>query len=112
MAPAKNPMEIPVVPNIHRTLLERVTKEPDTFDMGTWHTECGTTHCRAGHIVLMAGKAGIELEKRTSTLFAAMQIYNASSPIKVSPPRFYEPNEKALADMKRCADQESKLIAA
>ena len=38
-----------------------------------------------------------------------MQIYAKSSPIKVSPVRFYESNEVALADMKRCAEEEAKL---
>jgi hypothetical protein len=37
-----------------------------------------------------------------------MQIYKASDPVnRVSPVRFYEDNDKALADMKRLADLES-----
>lgn len=76
--------------------------------MSEWHI-CDTTHCRAGWVVHLAGAAGYDLEERTSTLFAAMQIYKASSPIRVSPVRFYESNEVALADMKRCADEEAKL---
>jgi hypothetical protein len=38
-----------------------------------------------------------------------MQIYKASSPIRVSPPRFYETNEIALADIERCAKEEQEL---
>jgi len=57
----------------------------------------------------LAGKLGKELEQTTNTPFAAMQIYKASSPIRVSPVRFYETNEIALADMKRCADEEKAL---
>ena len=85
--------------------------------MSAWHTDeevdeqgtyCGTTHCRAGHVVVLAGKAGIELENRTSTLFAAMQIYRASSPIRVSPTRFYDENDKAMEDIKRCAELEQQ----
>ena len=78
--------------------------------MGDWHT-CSTTHCRAGWVVHLAGEAGKELEKKTSTLFAAMQIYKASSPIRVSPTRFFETNEAAMKDMQRCAEEEAKLNA-
>jgi len=41
--------------------------------MGAWHT-CDTTHCRAGWVTMIAGKEGKELEEKTSTQFAAMQI--------------------------------------
>jgi hypothetical protein len=73
--------------------------------MGDWHT-CDTTHCRAGWAVFLAGEEGKKLEQQTSTLFAAMQIYKKSSEIRVYPPRFFEGNETALADMKRCAEEE------
>ena len=76
--------------------------------MSDWHS-CETTHCRAGWVVTLAGDDGKKLEKETSTLFAAMQIYKASSPIRVSPVRFFDANETAIADMQRCADEESKL---
>ena len=76
--------------------------------MSDWHT-CTTTHCRAGWVEVLAGKAGRALAEQTSTLFAAMQIYKASSPIRVSPTRFFESNEEALEDMKRCAEEESAL---
>ena len=75
--------------------------------MADWHT-CETTHCRAGWVAFLAGKEGAELEKETTTLFAAMQIYKASSTIRVSPTKFYGTNEIALADMKLCADLEKK----
>jgi hypothetical protein len=74
--------------------------------MSDWHT-CNTTHCRAGWVVHLAGEKGYALEKETSTLFAAMQIYKASSDIRVSPTRFYESNEQGIADMKRCAEIEA-----
>jgi hypothetical protein len=77
--------------------------------MGDWHT-CDTTHCRAGWVVYLAGEAGRILEKKTSTLFAALQIYHKSSEIKVSPTRFFESNQFALADMKSCAENESQTV--
>jgi len=76
--------------------------------MGDWHT-CETTHCRAGWVVHKAGPAGYALEKTSSTLFAALQIYHASSTIKVSPVRFFDGNKQAMADIKRCAAEEAKL---
>ena len=69
--------------------------------MGNWH--CGTTHCRAGWVVTLAGKAGKALEDSTSTPFAAMQIYRASDPTwRMSD--FFATKEEALADMKRLAE--------
>jgi hypothetical protein len=75
--------------------------------MGHWHT-CETTHCRAGWVVHLAGEEGKKLERRTSTQFAASQIYKASSKIHVATTRFFESNEVALADMKRCAELEAE----
>ena len=46
---------------------------------------------------------GYELEERTDPVFAAMQIYKASG-YHISPPRFFETNEQAMADMKRLAE--------
>jgi len=72
--------------------------------MATWHT-CETTHCRAGWVVFLAGKQGEELERQTSTLFAAMQIYKASDPVnRVSPTRCFDSDETAMADMKRMSE--------
>jgi hypothetical protein len=75
--------------------------------MGQWHT-CDTTHCRAGWVVAIAGEKGKKLEGNSSTLFAAQQIYKASSPISVSPVRFFDDDNKAMTDMERCANEEKK----
>jgi hypothetical protein len=85
-----------------------VVKNPNAFDMSTWHT-CETTHCRAGWIVQLAGEEGKKLESFHNTPLAAFLIYEASSPIKVSFPRFYENNLKAMADIERCAKEEKSL---
>ena len=76
--------------------------------MEKWHT-CNTEHCRAGWVVTLAGDEGKKLEEKTYTLFAAMQIYKASSPIRVSPTRFFEDNETAMKDIERCAEEEKAL---
>lgn len=101
----KEAFSIPVLENIHKQVYEAASR-PAALNMDDWHT-CETTHCRAGWVVHLAGQAGKELEEKTSTLFAAMQIYKASSPIRVSPVRFFETNEKAMQDMKRCAEEEA-----
>ena len=98
---------VPRIPKIHSAVLLAASAEK-SLRMSKWHT-CETTHCRAGWVVHLAGAAGKELESKTSTLFAAMQIYHLSSPgISVSPCRFFETNEKAMQDIKRCAELESK----
>ncbi|AYJ87636.1 hypothetical protein D3Y57_19055 [Sphingomonas paeninsulae] len=90
---------MPVVENLHTKVLA-AAKVEGAFDMSTWH--CGTTHCRAGHIVHAAGAEGYALEGATNIAFAAMQIAKASG-IPISPVRFYESNEVAMADMERVA---------
>ncbi|MBA4166529.1 MAG: hypothetical protein H0X41_03120 [Chitinophagaceae bacterium] len=97
--------EVPVIENIHQSVLSAV-KKPDALDMRDWHT-CDTTHCRAGWVVHLAGEKGYALEKQTWTLFAAQQIYKASSPIHVAPPRFYEDNKEAMEDIESCAAKEA-----
>lgn len=69
----------------------------------------GCWNCRGGWVVTMAGEKGRAMELASSTLFAAMQIYKASSPIRVSPVRFFETNAVAMADMERCAAEEAAL---
>lgn len=77
--------------------------------MNTWHT-CEETHCRAGWVVSLAGEAGLKLENRFDTCLAAMMIYDASSDLEeISPIRFFETNDEALADMKRLAELEASI---
>ena len=97
---------VPQIENIHQRVLEATTQEC-ALDMSTWHT-CETTHCRAGWVVTLAGEQGKDLESKTSTEFAAMMIYKASSPIRVSPARFYEDDETAMEDIRRCAELEAQ----
>jgi len=93
----------PVIPDIHRAVYEAAS-QPGCLDMSHWHWHCGTTHCRAGWVVTLAGEAGKALEEATSTPFAAMQIYRASDPTWAMSD-FFANNEEALADMLRLAEQ-------
>lgn len=97
---------VPVIANIHQAVY-KAASQPGALDMRTWHT-CSTTHCRAGWVTTLAGEVGKELERRTDTLFAAMQIYEASGYL-ISPVRFCDTDEKAMADMKRLAEEEAAL---
>ena len=92
---------IPVIEDIHKKIYEAVLA-PDALCMSTWH-KCDTTHCRAGWVVTLAGEPGRKLESLTSTLFAAQQIYRASG-YDISPVRFFDSDESAMADMKRLAE--------
>jgi hypothetical protein len=74
--------------------------------MDAWHT-CGTTHCRAGWVVHLAGDAGYALERFHNTALAAQLIYDASDPdFRINPARFHDSNAAALADMKWLAEGE------
>ncbi len=93
--------DAPVIPNIHKVVYEAAI-QPGCFEMSNWH--CGTSQCRAGWVVTLAGEAGKALEAATSTAFAAMQIYRASDPTwRMS--NFFASNADALADMKLLAER-------
>ena len=94
---------VPRIPNIHQTIYE-AARQPDALDMGTWH--CGTSHCRAGWVVTLAGDGGRALEWGLKTPAAAAIIYLASDPKIERIPDFYASNEAALEDMKRLAEAE------
>lgn len=100
-------IKIPIIENIHAKVLAAVSGS-EALEMGSWHS-CKTTHCRGGWVITLAGAEGKRLEENTSSAFAAMAIYHKSSPIRVSPVRFYESNEVARADIERCAKEEAKL---
>lgn len=98
--------KVPKIENIHTKILEATSKE-GALNMEKWHT-CDTTHCRAGWVEFLAGKEGKELAEKTSILFAAMHIYKESSDIHVGCNKFFDTNEVAMADIKRCAELEVK----
>jgi hypothetical protein len=93
----------PVIEDIHAKVYA-ATSQPGALDMGQWH--CGTSHCRAGWVVTLAGKEGLDLEAKIGTPAAAIAIYMASDPERWRTerlPDFYCDNDTALADMARMA---------
>ena len=99
-------LSVPIIENIHSKISAAIGDGACNLNMESWH--CGTTHCRAGWVVTLAGEEGKQLESETDTCFAAMMIYKKSSPeIHVPPTRFFESDEAALADIVRCAELET-----
>lgn len=98
--------KVPIIEGIHKKVLDAVSNT-GSLDMSRWHS-CETTHCRAGWVVTLAGEEGKKLEDKTTTAFAAMQIYHASSPIKVS-----ATNQKGI-DLKnaveKCNNQDATIL--
>jgi uncharacterized protein YjbI with pentapeptide repeats len=93
----------PIIEDIHAKVYAAAS-QPGALDMWQWH--CGTSHCRAGWVVTLAGKEGLDLEAKIGTPAAAMAIYMASDPERWKTerlPNFYCDNETALADMARMA---------
>lgn len=97
---------VPVIKNIHQKVYEAASK-PDALNMLAWHS-CETTHCRAGWVIELGGSQAKELERRTTTAFAAALIYFKSDPSMTSLPNFYDVEQAALEDMKLLADNESR----
>ena len=98
---------IPKIPHIHSAVYAAAS-QPAALEMGSWHQTgyCGTTHCRAGWVVVLAGPAGRAMEGLIGTPAAAALIYQASDPTLERIPNFYDSNDAALADMKRLAEAE------
>jgi hypothetical protein len=100
---------VPSIPNIHQTVYSAAS-QPGALSMSSWHS-CGTTHCRAGWVVALAGEGGAAMEWCLGTPAAAALIYLKSDPKIERIPNFYASNEDALADMKRLADAEAATAA-
>ena len=83
---------IPIVADIDRKVFQAVQKS-DKLEMRRWHSECGTKHCRAGWVIVIAGGAGTELEAAIGTNAAAALIYYRS---RGNIPDFFTDNETAM----------------
>ena len=105
---------VPVIKNLDASILDAV-EAGGVLDMGNWHGEeigsdglyipvrqqiCGTTHCRAGWAIHLAGEAGIALQEAMGADSAGACIYLASTG---SVPDFFASNKEAMEDMRRRA---------
>jgi hypothetical protein len=89
------------IKNIDAAILAAIDARGNELRMSFWHT-CGTTHCRAGWAIHLAGDAGYRLEKVVGSAAAGALIYAASRPDKPVPD-FIASDAVALADLRACA---------
>jgi len=104
------PHDLPVIPNLDARILAAIETGPGGLEMRAWHSECGTTHCRAGWAVKLAGAPAEALEDVIGTERVGELLYALSYP-DLSLPDFYATNEEALADMRRRAGRDQKTQA-
>ena len=99
--------EIPIITNIDAAILAEIEKG-GVLDMGSWHGPddhwCGTTHCRAGWAIHIAGDLGKALQDKVGVQMAGTLIYHKS---RGSVPWFFAPNDDALADIRKCAAEQT-----
>ena len=102
--------EVPVIEGIHKRVYEEASRctsrGTNHLDMSDWHSDCGTSHCRAGLVIHLAGEAGSTLENEVGPAAAGALIYLASDPQMTRVPDFYCSNEAALEDMQLMAESE------
>jgi hypothetical protein len=111
-----DPKDAPfAVPNIDAKILDAIkTKKAKGLDMGSWHGTdkvdetnwCGTTHCRAGYAICLAGKPGFDLERKYGPETAGSMIYAASRPNEPLPD-FHATTADAMADIRECAARQA-----
>jgi hypothetical protein len=90
-------LEVPIVEGLDQKVC--AAAEAGKRNMRQWH--CGTTHCRAGWAITLAGEAGTKLENVLGSEAAGRLIYEASTG-RVAPD-FHASNEAAIADIRHCA---------
>ena len=95
---------IPKIERLHSKILEAINAG-GKLEMDNWHT-CETTHCRSGWAIQLAGELGKRLEESVGSNAAGALIFAASYPDQ-NVPDFYATNEDAMADIERCAMEES-----
>ncbi len=102
--------EIPVVPNIDASILAAI-EAGGILDMTSWHGAgdhwCGTTHCRAGWAIHLAGKKGKALQDKVGPRMAGALIYRASRS-GIPTPWFFDTDEATLADIRKCAAEQGR----
>jgi hypothetical protein len=104
----KMPDDVPLVADLHRKVY-KACLNPGALNMIQWHSLCGTTHCRAGWVVTLAGAAGKALESAYGPAVAAAMIYAKAYPDQPTPDFYEWCNEAALDDIRACAERSSRI---
>jgi len=97
---------VPIVEHLDAKIMAGIESEKIVLDMDNWHGPdgwCGTTHCRAGTAIHLAGQAGYALEQELGPERAGRAIYLASTG---RCPHFFATTDRALADIRRCAAED------
>lgn len=68
-----------------------VLAQPAVLQMGSWHSECGTTHCLAGWAIHQAGPVGAVLERLHGPSLAGLMLLGTEAAR-----HFHDSNEAAL----------------
>jgi hypothetical protein len=97
-------LPVPVLPRIDSAVLAAVEAPGNKLNMGEWHT-CGTTHCRAGWAIHLAGAEGYALEGEVGAWNAGAAIYAASRPGQALPD-FFGVTSDVLASLRADAARE------
>lgn len=100
------------VDGIDAKILAAIEAGLGRLDMGSWHggddcdetNWCGTSHCRAGYAICLAGEAGFALERKYGPEVAGRMIYAVSRP-DAPVPDFFADTETALADIRASAGE-------
>ena len=108
----KEPIDVPVIEKIDAQILAAV-KAGGELNMSAWHGHgrCGTTHCRAGWAIHLAGDRGYALEAQFGSQRAGAMIYRASRPGQPAP-WFFDTDERALEDIRKCAAEQAGVAPA
>lgn len=119
MACILNGPDVPVVENLNTKTLALIEGNPASFTMAHWHgfvdpwdpecdVRCGTSHCRAGWAIALAGKLGEELEYAFGPLTAGMLIFAKSCPRETKLPDFFCTEEDAIQQIREAAAREQE----
>ena len=93
---------IPAVPDIDAAILAAIGDEPARLDMSAWH-KCGTTHCRAGWAITLAGEQGAALEANVGPAAAGALISAVSRPT-MRVPNFYTHSDAVMQSLRDDAE--------
>ena len=103
------------VDNIDYKIYEAIQNGKGELDMSSWHKEdcdkdnwCGTSHCRAGYAICLAGEEGFKLEKKYDAELAGRMIYAVSRPDEELPD-FFADTDEVLEELKEKYNNFQKL---
>ena len=61
-----------------KKVLDKIKKNPDSWDQGEWHSESGTAHCFAGHCQIEMGRpVDLNTVRRDARIFLSISYQDA-----------------------------------